>query len=976
MAENGHRRVHFEGVPEWQRAKPHNPLTSPAPSASTGSFGPVPAGLSLSAAESAEQLRKAEQDVRRRVASLKGRVEAYQSQLQTVGRDLELSDAQRLEQAKRDAAQLREGLLARADEQRTLSRETITNELQKLEQSMAPGWAANVLGTSSDYPPTAPGVPVDFVRVGSIESAADLRFAALLPLVNHPGLYLDGGGGQADQLAVSLVTRLLAQTPIKHLALQVFDPRLRGVLGGFTPLRTAHAPTFPQPAADARTFVERLQQALQTAVRNVETVRAEGCGTLTDLWRLRGVPEGTLNLIVVLDYPYGVDQELQSQLLRLASIGGPAGTSLLIMGDPTLNPARDVNPAELRERLVSLTATTGGWRTPVYDFELVADPAPDPGCLQAIITAGVELSRSAQGPSVELTSLIAADIADPWQGSSAESLDAVIGVSGRDPLTLSLRTENPPHPNLLIGGAVGQGKSNLVLDIIYALAARYRPDELELHLLDFKRGLEFKRFAPDIDGRNWLPHVRVLSLESNQAFGVAVLRHIDQQMASRSDAFKKAGANSLNKYRESTGQPMPRLVLAIDEFHILFEGEDRYVEQAVELLDRLAKQGRAYGIHLLLASQTTSGVQGLAIKGESIYAQFPLRLSLKNTVQESQAILSQGNKAAADLTYRGEVILNRNYGNDPEGSNVRGLAAFANPAAMDELQRTLWQRDHGAPPLVFVGSDHASWRPGADQPPSARAGQIDLLVGRPIEITDRPAWLTMQADSDQCIAVVGPEVGLAASALNSMTRSGSLQLSSEPASIVILDGLGAGEATWLDDLVVDLEDSRLNVQRLDRSQIADWLTGELRSRLDSGPGEPMLIVGVGLQRAREMDVSPTAPASLPADGLGFGFGITPEPSGREMLRRLAREGAQNGVYFVGWWMNLRTLEADLGVAHDGVAQFVTAGLGRDDLRVIAGVNTAPIDGHPRVGVFDRNGDGGLRVVVPFEEHVKIGKGSL
>ena len=76
---------------------------------------------------------------------------------------------------------------------------------------------------------------------------------------------------------------------------------------------------------------------------------------------------------------------------------------------------------------------------------------------------------------------------------------------------------------------------------------------------------------------------------------------------------------------------MPRVVLIIDEFHVLFEGSDAEVENAVLYLTKLAKQGRAYGIHLLLASQTISGVSALSTKVDAIFAQFPLRMSLKNT---------------------------------------------------------------------------------------------------------------------------------------------------------------------------------------------------------------------------------------------------------------------------------------------------------------------------------------------------------
>ena len=84
-------------------------------------------------------------------------------------------------------------------------------------------------------------------------------------------------------------------------------------------------------------------------------------------------------------------------------------------------------------------------------------------------------------------------------------------------------------------------------------------------------------------------------------------------------------------------------------------------------------------------------------------------MSLKNTAQESEAILSPHNRAAAELTYRGEVILNRNYGLDPAAANVRGVAAWAEPQALDELQRRLFDLGHDDPPMVFIGANRAAW---------------------------------------------------------------------------------------------------------------------------------------------------------------------------------------------------------------------------------------------------------------------------
>lgn len=975
MTDQGRRRLHVEGQADWGARKPRNPLAVPPDRVPTVHLsGPV--APSLTDTEARLRLDRAIADVARRVAALRGQAEAIAARVPPLVRatiDEDESAFTSAQQA-RDAA--RGSAIGEVSRRLDDDARRGADRLSATASRLAPGWASAPLTGPWSAPAAAAG-PAATARIGQATVVDGVSAPILVPLVSGPGLVLSGDISEVEELVRTLALRFVAQSPLKHIVLEVFDPRLRGVLGGLAGLRNAHAAAFPQPTVDAHSFSERLDRVVQAAVRNVELTRVGGVRTLTDLWRTREVPEGVLHLIVVLDYPYAVDRALQERLLRIAQIGGPAGTSLVVATDPGTAAEQNVDPSALVGRLYPIEARADGLAAGEYQVPARLDPAADPAFVDSVVAGLAAASQSLQGPSIPLHALLEADFARPWAQesgvarTSVDSLDVVIGRTGRDPLTLSFRTENPPHPNLLVGGAVGQGKSNLLLDIVYGLAARYNPEELELHLLDFKRGLEFKRFGPDADGRNWLPHVKVLSLESNQAFGVAVLAHVDAEMERRSALFKASGSNSLNAYRAQTGRLLPRLLLVIDEFHALFEGDDRYVDEAVERMARLAKQGRAYGIHLLLASQTTSGVRGLAIKGDSIFAQFPLRLSLKNTAQESQAILSEGNKAAAELTYRGEVILNRNFGSDPEGSNVRGLAAFADPVAMAELQARLWQQGHGEPPMLFVGSDFAAWDAARDRMPVPRTGRLTLLLGRPIDVTNQPTTLTLERDADQALVIVGPDAQVAAGALNSLIRSGLPQLEAENGSLVLLDGMDPADAAWLDAVEADARRRGLTVVRVGREDIACTLVDVVAPRLADAAGSPMLVVGAGLQRARGMDVS-RAPEPEPSDDFAIGvpeWGLDPDAlaeSGRGVLRRLATDGGLAGVHLVGWWSNLRTLEADLGMTHVGVSRYVTAGLGRDDLKAVAGVMAQPIDGTPRVGLFDRNGDLGLQTVVPFD----------
>lgn len=960
-ADTGARRIHqgdgpdtapAQDVPAWRRA------SQPAGGGDGAAHGPgpAPAAANLKEQISADRLAQAEVELRKRMNTARADLDQLLAvipeltgaavQEATGNRARVIADVQRRRQQSAESIRAAAGATA----QRAITTIGTTVRGAASGPASAP-WDRLTCAPSADVPP--------LIRFGQLTLNGE-AVPALAPLLNEAGWYLSGDRAAAEDLLISLLTRLLAMVPVRHLKVEVFDPRLRGVMGRFAALRNSFGSNFAQPTSDNSAFATRLAQLMESAGSNVELATAAGAATLTEHWSKAGVPEGHLNLCVVLDYPFAVDARLQEQLLRAASIGGPSGTTVLVVADPSTTPASDVDPSALRRLLRPFSHAAGRWRSPDLPVEARTDPAPEAAVVSAVLAGAIEAAKSLQGPVIPLTDVIAADLAQPWTGSSAESLDVIVGREKALPLTLSLRTENPPHPNVLVGGAVGQGKSNLLLDIIYSLASRYRPDELELHLLDFKRGLEFKRFAEDDQGRNWLPHAKVLCLESSPAFGVAVLRNMEQEMERRSQLFKAAGVASLNAYRADPSRILPRVVLIIDEFHVLFEGADHEVDAAVSYLTKLAKQGRAYGIHLLLASQTISGVGALSVKGDAIFAQFPLRLSLKNTADESQAILSRGNKAAADLTYRGELILNRNFGHDPSGSNVRGVAAYADPDEMKELQTRLWNLGHGEPPLMFLGSSYAGYGNVAAEAVSTGDERLPLRVGRPIAVTDDTRTLMLTPDVDQGVAVVGQDPGLAIAALRSMILSAAPVLGARSGRIVVLQGGDESVVGPLRDAADRTTDSGVAVEFIPRTEIAGFIRDRLAPRL-TVDAEPWLVIGIGLQRVRGMAESDKADD----DGFGFILGGQDDSTPRGILARTATEGALAGVHLVAWWPNLRALRTDIAQA-SGIGSYVTTGLGGEDLKDLVGGLAPAIDGWPRVGLYDLGGQAGLEILVPFD----------
>src|SRR5262249_45258648 len=193
------------------------------------------------------------------------------------------------------------------------------------------------------------------------------------------------------------------------------------------------------------------------------------------------------------------------------------------------------------------------------------------------------------------------------------------------------------------------------------LALLYRPDELELYLVDFKKGVEFKTYAT-----HQLPHARVIAVESEREFGLSVLQRLDAELKQRGDTFRRAGVPNVKEYREKTNKPCPRILLLVDEFQEFFVEDDRIAQEAALLLDRLVRQGRAFGLHLLLGSQTLGGAYTLA---RSTIDQMAVRIALQCSEADAHLILSKDNAAARLLGRPGEAIYNDANGL-VEGNNV------------------------------------------------------------------------------------------------------------------------------------------------------------------------------------------------------------------------------------------------------------------------------------------------------------------
>ncbi|MFN9917839.1 MAG: FtsK/SpoIIIE domain-containing protein, partial [Pirellulaceae bacterium] len=195
------------------------------------------------------------------------------------------------------------------------------------------------------------------------------------------------------------------------------------------------------------------------------------------------------------------------------------------------------------------------------------------------------------------------------------------------------------------------GKSSLLHTLITSAALKYSPAQLRMVLLDFKKGVEFQVYA-----QARLPHAEIIGIESRREFGLSALEYLDRVMQRRGELFREAGVQDLPSWaRKRPGQPLPRLLVIVDEFQELFIEDDKLTQQAALLLDRIVRQGRSFGIHMVMASQSIGGAYSLP---RTTLTQMAVRIALQCDNADAMTILHEDNLAATRLRHSGQAIYN------------------------------------------------------------------------------------------------------------------------------------------------------------------------------------------------------------------------------------------------------------------------------------------------------------------------------
>jgi S-DNA-T family DNA segregation ATPase FtsK/SpoIIIE len=155
-------------------------------------------------------------------------------------------------------------------------------------------------------------------------------------------------------------------------------------------------------------------------------------------------------------------------------------------------------------------------------------------------------------------------------------------------------------PHLLVIGATGTGKSELLRLLISGWLNLHSPTELTL--IDFKGGATMARFAEH-------PRVVGLATDLKTTDALSIANTLEQQLVSRQAALAESGAENIEAFWRS-GRALPRRIVVIDELGELLRQHPRLAQ----VLEQITARGRSLGVHLVVANQSLAGVsRGLLV---------------------------------------------------------------------------------------------------------------------------------------------------------------------------------------------------------------------------------------------------------------------------------------------------------------------------------------------------------------------------
>jgi DNA segregation ATPase FtsK/SpoIIIE, S-DNA-T family len=760
------------------------------------------------------------------------------------------------------------------------------------------------------------GIPVD-PRLKSVPT--HFQLPALLPFPIQGSVLIkaaDAGKDEAITLLQSLMLRYLTSIPPGKVRFTIVDPVGLGEnFAAFMHLGDYHELLVTNRIwTEAQHIEQRLTDLTEHMENVIQKYLRNEFETIEEYNTMAGEVAEPFRILVVANFPTNFNDAALRRLISIVNSGARCGVYALVMLDTKLGLPSGFPLKELENPCVQMIWKESRlqWREPNFGrYPLSLDGPPDAARFSEILHKVGNAARDANRVEVPFE-FIAPKPDQYWSFETSKGVDIPLGRAGATKLQ-HLKLGKGTSQHVLTAGKTGSGKSTMLHALITNGALRYSPDELELYLIDFKKGVEFKVYAA-----MELPHARVIAVESEREFGLSVLQRLDVELKDRGEIYRQLGCQDLAGYREARPEvPMPRVLLVIDEFQEFFVEDDKIAQEVTLLLDRLVRQGRAFGMHVILGSQTLGGQYSLP---KATLGQMAVRIALQCSEADAHLILSEDNTAARLLTRPGEAIYNDANGM-MEGNNlfqVVWLNDDRREKYLERIQEMKRERNiQKPPPIVFEGNLPAEVGKNpllndllkrTDWPEAPKADSAWL--GDAISIKD-PTSVVFRPQSGSNVLIVGQndEAALA------MMIMGAVGIASQhpPAGaqacrFYLLDGSPVDSmlAGQLGRLKAILPHPVTNVTWRDLGSTYASIAAEIKQRQDAASEDqtPIYILIYDIQRFRDLRKSD--------DDFGYTRYDEDKPAPpSKLFSDILRDGPPVGVHTIIWCDSVNNMNRTL-----------------------------------------------------------------
>jgi DNA segregation ATPase FtsK/SpoIIIE, S-DNA-T family len=723
-------------------------------------------------------------------------------------------------------------------------------------------------------------------------------------------------GGEADAITAinNIIFRLLSATPPGKVSFTIFDPV--GLGQNFAALM--HLADYEEGYINSRIwtqtaqFEEKLAELNEHMEKVIQMYLRNEYATIADYNAQAGSIAEKYHFLVIASFPVNFSDVAARRLRNIAANGARCGVYTLIHWDQRNAPPNDFVPDEMRNNSVRLVRgdnrfSFAHWREP--GVRLLLDPPPPPELATQFLHEVGASSKDSTRVEVPFQQVAPPD-AEIWSEQTTEELRVPIGRSGATKMQY-LAIGKGTRQHALIAGKTGSGKSTLFHIIITNLSLWCSPEEVEFYLVDFKKGVEFKCYAS-----RRLPHAKVVAIESDRAFGLSVLQRVDEELRRRGDLFRQLGAQDVAGYKRSGGrEPMPRSLLLIDEFQEFFTEEDRVSQGAAVLLDRIVRQGRAFGIHVLLGSQTLGGAYTLA---RATIGQMVVRIALMCNEADAFLIMDQDNPAPRLLTRPGEGIYNDAAGSIEGNSPFQAvwLAEEVRDGYLEKIRARADEKKFPGP-FVFEGNAPAevrenlllsellkSWKTFSLSAPSGRGegrgevrekqipGQSRIWLGAPNSIKG-PTEAVFQRQSGSNLLIVGQSEERELTLLSVALVSLAAQFPKGAARFVVLESAPPGfpERDFLERAIHAVPHEVIQAGNSNLAETMGALAEELKKRAadESTPAPETFVLIHGLPNFKKLRQE---------DEFSFSSGSSDAPNPAAILQSLISDAPAHGIHVI------------------------------------------------------------------------------